>query len=222
MKTKILLKTFLAYFGILASVQAKTLEANATMRTETIFLVQLLEQLHFLQKNLKDIGEEAILQNYFKALDPEKLFFSKNQIESFKNTYLPSFNLLWHGGSLIPGFDIFSKYCEMVQFRTQWIEKRLQSSFSFHSNETYDIERKHVELENSTIGLDLIWEKRLLHELLNEMLSTHSPQLKENFETEDPIKETILTEESVLKEEQAARKVLIEQYQNFYKALRSF
>ena len=133
MKIKLLLKTFLIYFGIIISAQAKILEANATMRTETIFLVQLLEQLHFLQKNLRDIGEEAILQNYFKALDPEKLFFSKNQIEAFKNTYLPSFNLLWHGGSLTPGFDIFAKYCEMIQFRTQWIEKRLQSPFSFCS-----------------------------------------------------------------------------------------
>ena len=80
MKINLLLKIFLVYFSIINSAQAKLLEANATMRTETIFLVQLLEQLHFLQKNLRDIGEEAVLQNYFKALDPEKLFFSKNQL----------------------------------------------------------------------------------------------------------------------------------------------
>ena len=217
MNIKLLLKILLLYFSVIISVHAKVLEANATMRTETIFLVQLLEQLHFLQKNLKDIGEEAILQNYFKTLDPEKLFFSKNQVEAFKKTYLPSFNLLWHGGSLIPGFDIFAKYCEMVQFRTQWIEKRLQSPFSFYSNETYDTERKHVEMENSTLGLDLAWEKRLLHELLNEMLSSHSPQTEEAIEIEEPTTENVLTEELVLKAEKTARKNLSERYQNFYK-----
>lgn len=212
------LKIFLVYLSILSpSLQAKVLEANATMRTETIFLVQLLEQLHFLQKSLKDIGEEAILQNYIKALDPEKLFFSKNQIESFKNTYLPSLNLLWHGGSLIPGFDIFAKYCEMLQFRTQWIEKRLQLPFTFYSNETYDIERKQAEFENTTIGLDLIWEKRLLHELLNEMLSSSSPQIEENSTQEDALSETVLTEEVALNKEEEARKTLLEQYQNLYK-----
>ena len=52
MNIKLLLKTFLVYFSIIISAQAKILEPNATMRTETIFLVQLLEQLHFLQKNL--------------------------------------------------------------------------------------------------------------------------------------------------------------------------
>ena len=80
----------------------------------------------------------------------------------------------------------------MVQFRTQWIEKRLQSPFSFYSNETYDTERKHVEMENSTLGLDLAWEKRLLHELLNEMLSSHSPQIEEAIEIEEPTTETRL------------------------------
>lgn len=216
MNKKLFLKYLLINLGILTSLNGKTLESSATMRTETIFLVQLLEQLHFLQKNLKDIGEEAILLNYFKALDPEKLFFTKNQIESFKNTYLPSLNLLWHSGSLIPGFDIFEKYCEMVQFRTHWIEKRLQSPFYFYSNNTYDIERKHAKVENSTIGLDLIWEKRILHELLNEMLSSHEQQI-EDLNSKEAISDKILTEETVLKNEENARKTLIEHYQNFLK-----
>ena len=95
------------------SAQSQTLEPTATMRTEAIFLVQLLEQFHYSGKKLSTLSSEKFLENYLLSIDPQKMFFYSTFVDKFVQDYQPSIELLWRGGSLTPGFEIFKKYQEL-------------------------------------------------------------------------------------------------------------
>lgn len=201
------------------SAQSQTLEPTATMRTEAIFLVQLLEQFHYSGKKLSTLSSEKFLENYLLSIDPQKMFFYSTFVDKFVQDYQPSIELLWRGGSLTPGFEIFKKYQELSKKRIEWILKRLDFPFNFSTQELYRYDRKNEKWSSNLLTLDHLWEQRLQHELLNEMLCTPVENLeldldkpKKNSEPCVPI-----TKENALKNEIKARENLKDLYKTYEK-----
>lgn len=219
-----MLKSFFKYFvgGILCcsvSAQPQTLEPTATMRTEAIFLVQLLEQFHYSGKKLNTLSSGKFLENYLLSLDPQKMFFYATFVDKFVQDYQPSIELLWRGGSLTPGFEIFKQYQELSKKRIDWILKRLDFPFNFSTKETYKYDRKNENWSANLLTLDHLWEQRLQHELLNEMLCTPVEDLtldldkqKKKNKSSEPI-----TKENALKNEAKARENLKDLYKTYAK-----
>ncbi len=198
------------------SVQAAYLEPTSTMRTETIFMVQLLEQLHYSQQKLNAIPSNKIIQNYLTVLDPQKMFFSDKQVTDFIQKYGFSLELLWRGGSLTPGFEIFNSYQNSLEKRIHWISQRLDKNFDFNTKTIYKYERKDVNWAPNLFALDQEWEYRLQHEMLNEMLCTSTSELEDSsVKTTENFQE--INEEKAFQNESKARENLKKQYDNIAK-----
>ncbi|MDR0392924.1 MAG: carboxy terminal-processing peptidase [Puniceicoccales bacterium] len=159
---------------------------TAIMRTETIFLVRFLEELHFLKKPLSEVDSHKLIEEFLLTLDPQRMFFTQADKDSFTHQYALSLELLLRGGSLTPAFNIFEGYRTIAEQRIHWIHKRLQGDFNFNKNLFYDANRKEASWAKTRIELDLLWHQRLQHELLNEALAV---QLKENAWIEDGVED---------------------------------
>ena len=189
-------------------------EPTATMRSETIFLVQLLERFHYLKKPLNSLNAEQMIRDYMTFLDPQKMFFTQNDVNCFTQDYKNSLELLWRGGSLTPGFEMFQKAREVVKYRTQWITRRLDMPFKFDENVSYVYDRKNVPWSENLLQLDSFWNKRLKHEMLNEMLCLPNNILEDadsNPEKELPN----ITKDQAINNIDNARKTLKDRYKNY-------
>ena len=195
---------------------APAFEPTATMRSETIFLVQLLEKFHYLKKPLNSLDSEQIIRDYMSFLDPQKMFFSQSDIHYFIQNYRNSLELLWRGGSLTPGFEMFKKARDVIKYRTQWIARRLDMPFDFSKKEAYVYDRKKAPWAGNLFQLDALWGKRLQHEMLNEMLSLPTDVL-EDIDTNREKELPNISEEQAIANTENARKTLKERYQNYCK-----
>ena len=196
------------------------IEPTSVMRTESIFLIQLLEQYHFSKKSLKTLPWEDVLVSFVNSLDSQKMIFTKKQVDQFVNEYRYASELLWRGGSLIPGFRLFESYRKKFNDRITWVTNRLDRPFDYQIQQIFDMDRKIAPWCSNLIGLDLLWEQRLQHEMINEMISL---QLSSE---DDPIKKTDedispITEEKVLLFEKKARENLKTRYENLNKIFQS-
>lgn len=191
-------------------------EPTATMRSETIFLVQLLENFHYLKKKLSSLDSTQILRDYMSFLDPQKMFFTQSDVNCFIQGYHNSLELLWRGGSLTPGFEMFKKAREVVKYRTKWITRRLKMPFKFDKNEAYVYDRKNAPWPENLFQLDSFWEKRLQHEMLNEMLCLPTDVLEDiGSKREKELPD--ITKEQAIANMDSARKTLEDRYKNYCK-----
>ena len=192
------------------------LEPTATMRSETVFLVQLLENFHYLKKKLNTLDWKQVLLNYSTFLDPQKMFLTKMDIKNFTENYCKSLELLWRGGSLVPGFEMFKKAREVIKYRTQWITRRLDMPFNFEEKDTYVYDRKNAHWAENLFQLDSLWGKRLQHEMLNEMLCLPTDTL-EDIDSKHEKELPNITKEEALSNVANARNTLKERYKNYCK-----
>ena len=72
----------------------------------------------------------------------------------------------------------------MLHDRITWVTNRLDRPFDYQIQQIFDMDRKIAPWCSNLIGLDLLWEQRLQHEMINEMISL---QLSSE---DDPIKKT--------------------------------
>ena len=191
-------------------------EPTATMRTETIFLVQLLENFHYLKKKLSSLDSKQLLCDYMSFLDPQKMFFTQSDINCFIQNYQNSLELLWRGGSLAPGFEMFKKARDVVKYRRKWITRRLKMPFNFNRHEVYVYDRKNVPWPENLLQLDALWEKRLQHEMLNEMLCLPTDVL-ENIDSNHEKELPNITREQAIANMENARTTLRDRYKNYCK-----
>ncbi len=219
-----MLKKFFKYFVFYIFIsglqlQGLSLEPTATMRTEGIFLVQLLEQFHYSKKKLNHLDSEKFLENYLLSLDPQKMFFYSTFVDKFIQDYKSSIELLWRGGSLTPGFEIFQKYQELSTKRIAWILKRLEHPFNFSTQDFYQYNRKNEKWSANLFSLDHLWEQRLQHEVLNEMLCTPMEDLSLELDNKEKSNKTYkpITKKNALKNESKARETLKELYKTYEK-----
>lgn len=194
----------------------QSFEPTGTMRSETIFLVQLLENFHYLKKRLNSIDNKQLLQDYMTFLDPQKMFFTQNVVNCFILDYKNSLELLWRGGSLTPGFEMFKKARDVVKYRTKWITRRLKMPFNFDKKDTYGYVRKDAPWPENLLQLDALWEKRLQHEVLNEILCLPNDVL-EDIDSGREKELPNITREQAINNLDNARKTLKDRYKNYCK-----
>lgn len=200
--------------------QDKVFVQTATMRTETIFFVQFLEELHFLKKPLSEVDSKKLIEEFLITLDTQRMFFTQNDVNQFVHQFAMSLELLLRGGSLTPAFTIFNKYRMLAARRIDWIQRRLQGKFNFTKHQFYESNRKDAPWGHTSIDLDILWEQRLQHELLNEALATQSSEMDSMKVIEDGLeglkapKENRIDAEQCLHNLENAKVKLAEQYTN--------
>ncbi|HXH03643.1 MAG TPA: carboxy terminal-processing peptidase [Candidatus Competibacteraceae bacterium] len=160
--------------GVLAaqpgSVVPAILAPQAKHKTLDQAIAGLLSHYHYRQAKLDDKLSTIILGAYLEALDFNRLYFLRSDVQGFERKYRIALDDALQGGDLRPAYEIFNLYQQRLAERTAWVSKQLQKPFDFGRDEELELERKNAPWAASSAELDEIWRKRLKNELLALML----------------------------------------------------
>lgn len=131
---------------------------------------KLLSRYHYQPTELDDAMSSKIFDRYLKALDPERLFLVKADIEQFAGARTLLDDAILKQDLRIP-FAIFARYTERVDERIAKARALLDGGFDFSQAETYRHVRSEEPWAASVEELDEIWRKRVKNDWLRLKLA---------------------------------------------------
>ena len=88
-----------------------------------------LTRLHYASQPLDDAMSQEILKRYLEALDSEKVFFLKADIDGFQRKYATSLDDAIERRQLDAVFDIYRTYLQRLRERTDHARSLLEDGF---------------------------------------------------------------------------------------------
>jgi carboxyl-terminal processing protease len=120
----------------------------------------MLKRYHYRKYDLNDDFSGKILDQYIKQLDPSKLYFTKTDIQEF-NKHRDKFDDYINAGETEVAVNIFKKYQQRVNERSQYAANRIEQSFNLSKDDSYILDRKDATWMADTKSLNQLWDKRL-------------------------------------------------------------
>jgi len=120
----------------------------------------VLDRLHYDPKIIDDDFSKSVYNDYIKAIDPQKRFFLKSDIEKFDQ-----YELLIDDQIKSSSIDFFNLTYETLMSRVDEVESFyndiLNSPFDFNIEETLNTDFEELEYAGGISELITIWRKRL-------------------------------------------------------------
>jgi carboxyl-terminal processing protease len=130
-----------------------------------------LTRLHYASKPLDDAMSRDILKRYIDALDSEKVFFLKTDIDSFEQRYATTLDEAIERRELDPAFEIYKVYLKRLRERTEQARALLPEGFDFSVDEDYVYDREDVPWATDRAALDEHWRQRVKNDWLRLKLA---------------------------------------------------
>ncbi len=144
---------------------------NQEIVTRTV--IHLLQTRHFNSPVLNDASSRELFDEYFAALDPERLYFIAADIQEFSPYRLILDDMLI-GGKLDFAFVVYERFLERVSQRVEGVRRLLKDAeakpFDFTKDEEMLLDRSQKPWTRDHAELLGIWRQRLKNELLVEKL----------------------------------------------------
>ena len=147
-----------------------------SMQTETQFVVNALEKIHYSKESVDTLDSQQFLKAYIDDLDPSHMIMLQPQVNEFYELFSKTVVMYLKQGNLYPGFEIFKTYRDNARIRIKWILERLAQPFDFSTQNTFSPDRRKLAWPNDKRAADTLWENRLHYELINEILSESDDQ----------------------------------------------
>ena len=165
--------TFLA--GITASGD-DGLSEKLKLKIITKLASTLIASSHYRQHKLDNKISSKIFDAYFKTLDPNKIYFAKDDINRFEK-YRDYLDDLTDDGNSDFAFEVYRYYIERLRIYRQFAKKKLKKGFDFNKDEYIQADRSKAERCKNLEQLKEVWRKRLKSDVLYFRLLKRSMQL---------------------------------------------
>lgn len=159
-------------------------ESELTMTKELAYDIHktlyLLKYLHYSPRELDDQYSSEIFDGYLKILDPNKIYFTKNDIEEFEKhrNHIDDF-LLRRNAEI--AFDIFKVFRDRLQQRTNTVYNLINTDFDFTVDEELNIDRDSYEWKTHE-AIDNEWRKRIKNDTLQQLMAnTEIEEIRDNL-----------------------------------------
>jgi carboxyl-terminal processing protease len=130
-----------------------------------------LTRLHYASQPLDDAMSQQILKRYLEALDSEKVFFLKADIDGFERKYATSLDDAIERRQLDAVFEIYRTYLQRLRERTDYSRSLLDKGFDFNVDEDYRYDRKDATWASDRAQLDEHWRQRIKNDWLRLKLA---------------------------------------------------
>ncbi|MFT7559990.1 MAG: carboxyl-terminal processing protease [Flavobacteriales bacterium] len=175
-KKRILLSLLLASYFCSFSVFSATLETLTYTKSQSATIQDVLAKLksrHYKDMVIDDELSANFIDNYLDTLDPARLFFYDEDVQSFQKHRL-KFDDYFKAGDLKTGYDIYQIYRNRVASRMESVLELLDDptvKFDFSINDDVMVERDEEPWSTSMSQADKLWYKRIKLSLLNLKLT---------------------------------------------------
>ncbi|GAB1596696.1 carboxy terminal-processing peptidase [Lysobacter claricitrinus] len=124
---------------------------------------------------LDDSLSADIYKRYLEALDPNKQFFTAQDIAKF-DVYKTQLDDAIKGGDLSPAYAIFASYRQHATARAQYARSLLkQNIFDFSGKDDFQYDRKDVPWAADNAALDTLWKESVRNDWLRLKLAGKQP-----------------------------------------------
>ena len=129
---------------------------------------------HYKPRPLDDALSSQIFDDYLKALDSQKLFFTQADIDAFA-AYRTTLDDAIRNGELQPAFDMFNVYILRVGQRVAFARGLLKQPFDFTGEESYRFDREDAMWASDDAELQAIWRQYVKNDALRLQLANKKP-----------------------------------------------
>jgi len=151
-------------------VSLEDLEPTREQRQATLIILRVIDKYHYKEHRLDNDMSKAILQRYLESLDPNKSFFTQQDIDRF-SVYEERLDDALRMARLDPAFGIFKVYLKRIDERVAFALQRLKEPFDFNIKEDYRFDRSKADWAAGREALDDLWRKRIKNDILSLRLS---------------------------------------------------
>lgn len=162
--------------SLATATQAAILEPSAPLAPQqqhaqaAKLTAQVLTRYHYKATPLDNAMSEKIFVRYLKAMDPDKLFFLRADVDRFANARTKLDDAIFDEDLHIP-FDIYNLYERRVVERLAFARELLKHDFDFDRNESYQHQRAKEPWSKSEERLRDVWRKRVKNDWLRLKLA---------------------------------------------------
>jgi len=147
-----------------------SLVPTSRQQRATMIINQALKHFHYRKMTLDDGFAERIFEKYLEALDPNRSFFLRRDVNRFEHAVQRLDDDLAQS-RLDVAFEIFRLYRQRVAERVRFALSLLDAGFDFKRPESYRFDRSEATRARNRTELDEIWRQRVKNEWLGLRLS---------------------------------------------------
>ena len=130
----------------------------------------LLGEAHVLRRPFDRRLSPAAWTNYIDSFDPQRVYFTAEDIASFEPAR-GNYSLLLQAGDLTFPSNVFARFVERVADRNAFAAKAAEEDFDFSGDEDYVWRRKGEPWTHQGAEQDELWRKRVKNTLLAARVS---------------------------------------------------
>ena len=134
-----------------------------------------LENEHFLRKPIDDEIARRWFSSFLEALDPMKVYFLQSDVDSFMQKR-ESLDELVKKGDVTFAYDVLTRFLQRVDQRLPLIERLIQGSQDFATDEAIVIDRDETKWAKNEAEAEDLWRRRIKYDLLVQKMEKTPPE----------------------------------------------
>jgi len=128
-------------------------------------IVHIIDTHHYKARPLDDLLSSVIFDNYLDNLDPNRSFFTQEDIAGFER-FRHTLDDALRTPELSAPFQIFQRFRNRVDQRITLALTLLDDEFDFQTDETYQFDRRKAPWATSEAEVRELWRKRVKNDAL--------------------------------------------------------
>lgn len=147
------------------------------MKAITLVTGYLLANQHYSGKRLEPELSDFIFNEYLKYLDPGKMFFTLEDIETLSKDRAELSTLVKKGDSKF-GFDAFERFIKRFTEYEEYARDFLSKDVPLNSKDTFEYDRSKIDWPENDAALKDLWRRKLTNDIILANLSDKAAEEK--------------------------------------------
>ncbi len=131
---------------------------------------ELLLRQHYSEKKIDAALANNVLNEYLRMMDPSRIFFLSEDVESFRKRE-PVLLASLRSGDLSFAFEVHSLFLRRLTEYRDFSREFLSAPIRYDRDETFDFDRTEAEWPKNADEQRVLWAKRLKNEVIISTLS---------------------------------------------------
>ncbi len=141
-------------------------QPSRSEKTVSRLIAKLMQRDHLSRKPLDDKISQRAFDMYIKMLDPMKVYFLQSDIDEFSSKWRESIDDNMKKGEYEIAFEIFSRFLDRVNERSQLAVELVDSDFDYSLDEEIATDQDDVTFAANEDEVKDRWRKRIKYNLM--------------------------------------------------------
>ncbi len=141
-------------------------QPSRSEKTVSRLIAKLMQRDHLSRKPLDDKISQRAFDMYIKMLDPMKVYFLQSDVDEFSSKWRDSIDDNMEKGEYEIAFEIYKRFLQRVDERSQLAVELVDSSFDYTLDEEIATDKEDVKFATNDDEVKDRWRKRIKYNLM--------------------------------------------------------